>query len=110
MYPFEQEIGRFKRMVKNRAKVEGSICQAYISKETSNFCSYYFELHLQSGRTKVTQNDDGGESLIESTFFLFNQPDQATGRWKDRRLTGSEWKSRHLYILLNCDEVESFRR
>ena len=37
MYLFEREIEGFKRTVKNRAKVEGSICQAYISKEKSNF-------------------------------------------------------------------------
>ena len=26
MYPFEWEIGRFKRTLKNRVKIEGSIC------------------------------------------------------------------------------------
>ena len=32
IYLFEWEIRGFKRMVKNRVKVEGSICQEYISK------------------------------------------------------------------------------
>ena len=68
MYPFEREIGKFKRMVKNRAKVEGLICQTYISKQTSNFCSYYFELHVQSKRARVGQTDDGGKNSIEPTL------------------------------------------
>ena len=110
MYRFEREIGGFKRTVKNKAKVEGLICQAYISKETSNFCSYYFELYLQSTRTRVSRNDDGGESSIEPTLSIFNQPGCAARRCKDRWLTGSEWKSAYLHILLNYDEVESFRR
>ena len=79
MYPFEQEIGGFKRMVKNRAKVEGSICQEYILKETSNFCCYYFELHIQFRRIRVGQSDDGGESSIELTLSVFNQPGHAAG-------------------------------
>ena len=110
MYPFEREIGGFKRTVKNRVKVKGSICQAYISKEISNFCSYYFESCVQSRRTRVTWNDDGGESLSKPTLSVFNQPGHAARRCKDRWLTGNEWKSTHLRILLNCDEMESFRR
>ena len=70
MYLFEREIGGFKRTVKNRAKVEGSICQAYISKETSNFCSYYFELHVQSRRTRVGQNDNGGQYSTNLVMLL----------------------------------------
>ena len=49
MHLFERD----KRTVKNKAQVEGSICDAYISKETSNFCSYYFEIYVQSRRTGV---------------------------------------------------------
>ena len=79
MYPFERKIGGFKRTVKNRAKVEGSIGQAYISKETSNFCLYYFQPHVQFRRTRVSQNDDGGESSIEPTLSIFNQPGHAIG-------------------------------
>ena len=53
MYPFEREIGGFQRTMKTKAQVERSICQAYISKEISNFCSYYFESHVQSRKTRV---------------------------------------------------------
>ena len=73
MYPFEQEIGGFKRIVMNRAKVVISTFQAYYSKETSNFCSYYFEPHVQSRRTRVGRNANGGESSVEPTLSIFNK-------------------------------------
>ena len=83
MYPFKGDIGGFKKTVKNRAQVKGSICKAYISKETSNFYFYYFEPHVQSRRTKVGQNDDGVEISIQLILSVFNQPDCASGKPKD---------------------------
>ena len=74
MYPSEWEVGEFKRRVKN---------QAYISNEISNFCSYYFVPHVQSRRTKVSLNDDGGESTIEPALSVFNQPGHAARQYKD---------------------------
>ena len=58
--------------MKNKAQVEGSICEAYILKEISNFCSYYFETYVQSKRTRVGQNDDEDESSIQVTLLVFN--------------------------------------
>jgi len=46
-------LNRLKRMVKNKSNIEGSICETYLSFETSHFCSYYFESHVQSMITKV---------------------------------------------------------
>ncbi|XP_027368317.1 uncharacterized protein LOC113874279 [Abrus precatorius] len=105
MYPFEREIGGFKRTVKNRAQVEGSICQAYISRETSNFCTYYFEPHVQSRRTRVGRNDDRGESSNEPSLSIFNQPGRVSGKCEERWILGDESEAAHLHILLNCDEV-----
>ena len=45
MYPFERFMGDSKRSVKNKARVEGSICAHYLHRETSHFCSHYFN-HL----------------------------------------------------------------
>ena len=87
---FERDIGGFKRIVKNRAQVEGSIYHAYISKKTSNFCFYYFEPYMQIQRTRVGRNDNIGESSIEPTLFIFNHPGCDARKCKDRWLTGNE--------------------
>ena len=83
MYLFERDIGGFKRTMKNKAQVEGSICEAFISKETSNFCSYYFEPYVQSMKTRAVRNDDRGESSIQLTFSVVNQPGCVSGKPKD---------------------------
>ena len=85
------------------------IYQAYISKEISNFYSYYFEPYVQFKRTKVAQNDDGSESSIEPTLSAFNYPNHAARKCKDQWLLGNEWNSTHLHILVNCDKVEPFK-
>ena len=35
-------MGDSKRVVKNKARVEGSICTSYLHRETTHFCSHYF--------------------------------------------------------------------
>ncbi|XP_057803652.1 uncharacterized protein LOC131018985 [Salvia miltiorrhiza] len=41
MYPFERYLGKLKKTVKNKAKVEGSITNAYLVEEATAFCCYY---------------------------------------------------------------------
>jgi hypothetical protein len=55
MYPFERFMGDSKRTVKNKARVEGSICASYLHRETSHFCSHYFN-HLML-TPKSTRNE-----------------------------------------------------
>jgi len=67
-------------MVKNKSQVEGSICEAYLSMETSHFCSYYFESHVQSMKTKVSQNDfEGQNDTSQKTLSVFNHVGRPTG-------------------------------
>ncbi|XP_042962362.1 uncharacterized protein LOC122296625 [Carya illinoinensis] len=41
MYPFERYLGKFKRYVRNKARPEGSIAEAYVHVECLTFCSMY---------------------------------------------------------------------
>jgi len=47
--------GDFKRAVKNKAQVEGSICASYIHRETTYFCSQYFNNFMLSSRNVRNQ-------------------------------------------------------
>ncbi|XP_075079387.1 uncharacterized protein LOC107773825 isoform X1 [Nicotiana tabacum] len=60
MYPFERNLQKLKNNVRNKAQVEGSICNAYLVEEASSFCSHYFEPHVYTRHRKVPRNDDGG--------------------------------------------------
>ena len=43
MYPIDRRLGTFKGYVRNRARPEGSIAEAYIAIEALTFCSKYIE-------------------------------------------------------------------
>ncbi|XP_015164032.1 uncharacterized protein [Solanum tuberosum] len=60
MYPFERNLQKYKYNVRNKAHVEGCICNAYIVDDGSSFCSHYFEPHVYTRHRKVPRNDDGG--------------------------------------------------
>ncbi|XP_057418581.1 uncharacterized protein LOC130712785 [Lotus japonicus] len=109
MYPFERYLGRLKRMVKNKSRVEGSICEAYLCQETSHFCSYYFESHVQSARNRVGRNDAGSHDDVDpQNLSIFSHPGRTAGTSRSRYLTDMESAVAHLHILLNCDEVKPF--
>ena len=44
MYPIERRLGTFKGYVRNRARPEGSIAEAYIATEALTFSSKYIEI------------------------------------------------------------------
>lgn len=96
-------------MVKNKSRVEGSICEAYLCQETSHFCSYYFDAHVQSMRNRVSRNDDGGKyDTAQQNLSIFNHPGRSAGTSKSRYLSDMELSAAHLHVLLNCEEVETY--
>ena len=96
-------------MVKNKSHVESSICEAYLSLETSHFCSYYFESHVQSMRTKVGRNDFGGQNdTSQTTLSVFNHVGRPGGTCKSHYLNEKELDTVHLHVLLNCEEVQPY--
>nr|GMD28243.1 uncharacterized protein LOC109179592 [Ipomoea batatas] len=110
MYPFERYLRKFKNNVKNKAKVEGSISNAYLVEEASSFCSYYFDDHVSTKHRNVPRNADSTEYVDEQeeTLSIFKYPGRAFGKSKARYMTDEEFKAAQTYVLLNCSEVEPF--
>lgn len=52
MYPFERFLKELKKTLKNKAHIEGSICQAYIAQEINIFAEHYFEPHISCRRRR----------------------------------------------------------
>ena len=97
-----------KRKVRNKERVEGSICEAYILEEISNFTSMYFDPTIQTRRTQVPRNDDGGENNIHEQLSIFKHPCRSIGRSRNRFLTDEELHIAETYVLINCKEVEPY--
>jgi hypothetical protein len=56
MYPIERRLSALKNFVRNRAKPEGSIAEAYVATDTLTFCSRYME----DMNTRFNSKDDSG--------------------------------------------------
>ncbi|KAI0516679.1 hypothetical protein KFK09_009356 [Dendrobium nobile] len=108
MYPFERYLNKLKKYVKNKARPEGSICEAYLSQETTHFCSYYFEPHVRSTRTKMGRNMDFDvEEQSHATLTVFRRQGKPNGKCVERYLNDLEINTANLYVLLNCEEVQN---
>ncbi|WMV28792.1 hypothetical protein MTR67_022177 [Solanum verrucosum] len=109
MYPFERYLGTLKRMIGNKASVEGSICEAYLMTESTLLFSHYFEPHVMTRNHNVDRNDDGGITEdLEGNLSIFTYPGRLWGETRKRNLSLDEVKAAQTYILLNCEEVEPF--
>ena len=101
-------LNKLKKTVKNRSRVEGSICEAYLVQEMANFCSVYFEPDVPSIRTRVHRNEfmNLDDNSREPSLSIFISAGRTTGKCTDRWLTDREVAAAQLHVLLNCDEVK----
>ncbi|XP_042967497.1 uncharacterized protein LOC122300711 [Carya illinoinensis] len=108
MYPFERYLGKFKRYVKNKARPEGSIAEAYIHIECLTFASMY--LHDVPTRfTREDRNIDVGVQTSEiSAFGIFDQKVHPLGIATPIQLDKKLFKTARWYALNNCIEIEQF--
>ncbi|WVZ20245.1 hypothetical protein V8G54_007567 [Vigna mungo] len=107
MYPFERFMGYAKLSVKNKARVEESICVSYLHKETTHFCSHYFKnfmLTPQSSRNEVETEVE----RLPTTLSVFDEPGRHSGRESIHWLTNEELTSAHAHVLINCNEVQPY--
>ena len=90
MVHIERRLGIFKGYVRNRARPEGSIVDAYIATEASTFCSKYIEtadeLSKEVGEdnpelnvfdcsvrvTRKSRQDDKPKDLDKMVWYVFN--------------------------------------
>ncbi|XP_042941123.1 uncharacterized protein LOC122275881 [Carya illinoinensis] len=72
MYPFERYLGKFKRYVRNKARPEGSIAEAYVHVECLTFCSMYLN-DIETRYQRFERNADLPEQSNEEFFSVFSQ-------------------------------------
>ncbi|XP_022633646.1 uncharacterized protein LOC111241121 [Vigna radiata var. radiata] len=105
MYPFERFMGYAKRSVKNKARVEGSICASYLHKETTHFCSHYFKNFMLTPQTNRNEVDF---EIERTTLSVFDQGGRHSGRESTHWLSDEELISAHVHVLINCNEVQPY--
>nr|KAJ0192442.1 hypothetical protein LSAT_V11C800424100 [Lactuca sativa] len=98
--------------VKNKARVEGSVVNAYLLREASLFCSHYLVTGVPTRNTKFPQNDDrvGHEQPDDNNEILdiFSYPGRHYGRFRNRMLSDEELHDAQTYILLIEDKIKHY--
>ncbi|XP_052732654.1 uncharacterized protein LOC128196306 [Vigna angularis] len=107
MYPFERFMGEPKRLVKNKARVEGSTCVAYLHRETTYFCSHYFKNFMLSP-TNVRNEMQLQVEPCQGKLSVFRQSSCHAGKEFTHWLTNAEFNSAHVHFLINCSEVKLY--
>ena len=98
MYPIERRLGTFKGYVRNRARPEGSIAEAYIATEALTLCSKYIETADQLSK-KVGENNH--ELNVFDCFVRVTGKSRQDDKPKD--LDKMVW-----YVLNNCHEILTY--
>ncbi|KAI5667893.1 hypothetical protein M9H77_17746 [Catharanthus roseus] len=72
-YEARRYMNHLKKKIKNKARVEGSICNAYLVEEAVIFYSYYFEPHISTKARDPPRNDEGDQPRDgESSLSICN--------------------------------------
>ncbi|XP_037492211.1 uncharacterized protein LOC119369647 [Jatropha curcas] len=81
MYPFERHLHILKKNVHNKAKVEGSICNAYLVEESSTFVPTtlhpMFTLSINKSHEMMTE--EIGWKNLEGNLSIFTYPGRKIG-------------------------------
>ena len=102
MYPVERRLYTLKRYLRNRARPEGSIAEAYVSAECITFCARYWEdVESDDPRNSAFQDPDAFEVFGHGVKFL-----SACHYGED----AEELKKMVWYLLHNSDETLEYRR
>ncbi|BBH07076.1 hypothetical protein Prudu_018896 [Prunus dulcis] len=68
MYPIERLLGELKKSVRNRAKPEGSIIEAWVQYESLTFCGMYLK-DVETAFNLPQRNNDGGMRKEKLSVF-----------------------------------------
>ena len=102
MYPVERRMLTFKRYVRNTARPEGSIAEAYIVDECLTFCSRYFDdletRFNRPGRNIERDDSHSGDVSVFSHGVKFLGGSQYLE-------AGDDYEKMHWYVLRSCQEV-----
>ena len=93
----------------NKAQGEGSISIGYIMDEAAKFASFYFKEGDPTLALKEKWNEVYLDHIVDDDMFeIFKPPGKAIGAKGKRYLVDNKYTAAHLYVLMNCPEVQPF--
>jgi hypothetical protein len=107
MYPIERRLGTFKCFIRNRARSEGSVVEAYTAYECLTQCSTYFS-DIITRFTRPERNLDGGHNILTTDSSIFAHGINLLGASKLNYLD-NDYDSMVWFVLNNCAEVDVYK-
>ena len=104
-YAIERCLKVLRNKCKNKCKIEGSIAEAYVLEEVSNFTTKYYGENLPSMHNPPPRYNAGEDG---STLSLFQGQLGSSSGSRNKNLTNAEWRTIMLYVLTNLTEVEPY--
>ena len=99
-------LKQLKKTIGNKARVEGSICEAYIAHEITLLVQNYAQSSIHCRMRKSRRHDEGANVDGHPQFSIFNYPSRFQGKQQTRWLEQRERNAAHLCELRNCPEVQ----
>ncbi|XP_021311057.1 uncharacterized protein LOC8074550 isoform X3 [Sorghum bicolor] len=108
MYQHERYMHDLGLKVQNKARVEGSIVEAEIVKEITDFFSGYFADHVRTRWKKIDRYNSRRTHVKNDgcSLDVFQYQGTLHGRGVPRDLSEQELNAARLYILTNCSAVD----
>jgi hypothetical protein len=106
MYSQERELKKLRYTVRNKARVEGCIAEAFVYKEITNFSSMYFSYANNVNAPTTWYHVFRDVSLSELSIFQWKGT--TVGATSAHYVTDKEWNYSMLYLYTNMMEVEPY--
>ncbi|XP_021762253.1 uncharacterized protein LOC110727027 [Chenopodium quinoa] len=107
-------LNHLKRKIGNKARVEGSICNAYLTEEIANFCSNYFQSTVDTKTRDLGRNVNADvESTSDDAEIpeLFKEDSgRVSNEGRTRFLDDKELECAHLFMLRNTGILGEYER
>lgn len=107
-------LNHLKRKIGNKARVEGSICNAYLAEEIANFVANYFQDNIDTKTRDLGRNvnpdvqERANEDDIPEMFKV--DVGRVSTEGKARYLDDKELERAHFFVLSNSGILGEYER
>jgi hypothetical protein len=106
MYNQERELKKLRYTIRNKARVEGCIVEAFTCKEIINFSSMYFTRANNVNAPTTWYHVVRDVPLSELSIFQWKG--KYVGAPSAHYVTNKEWNYSMLYMYMNIEEVKPY--
>jgi hypothetical protein len=103
MYSQERELKKLRAIVRNKARVEGCIAEAFTCKQFMNFSSMHFSCNNNVNAHTPRYHIE--EVVLLSELKIFQLNGKGVGATSSHFITDDEWNYTMLYMYTNMEEV-----